>query len=50
MKSAKALAAVGVTFLIALVEHFVPSLPKELIVSCGMFISALAVYWIPNKQ
>ena len=50
MKSAKALAAVGVTFLIALVEFIAPGLPKELIVAGGAFVAALAVYLIPNKQ
>jgi len=50
MKSAKALAAVGVTFLTAIIEYLAPGLPKELIVAGAMFLSALAVYFIPNKE
>jgi len=49
MKSAKALSAVGVAFLTALVEYLAPELPKELVVSGGMFLSGIAVYFIPNK-
>lgn len=49
MKSAKALSAVVVTFLTALVEYLAPGLPKELIVSGGMLLTGIAVYFIPNK-
>ena len=49
MKQAKAVVAIGVTFLIALVEYLAPALPKELIVSGGVFLSGMAVYFIPNK-
>ena len=49
MKSAKALVAVAVPFLVAVVKQIAPNLPTELLVLGGAFLSGVAVYFIPNK-
>jgi len=49
MKSAKALAAVAVPFLVAIVKYAAPQLPEELLVLGSSFLLGVAVYWIPNK-
>lgn len=50
MKSAKALVAMGVTFIVAVVGYAFPELPKELVVSGGTFLTGLGVYFVPNKM
>ena len=49
MKSAKAVVAAGVAFVVAVVEYLAPELPKEMLALGGVFLSGLAVYFVPNK-
>jgi len=50
MKSAKALAAVIVPFIIAVIKYVAPQIPEELLVLGSSLLLGLVVYLIPNKE
>lgn len=49
MNSNKAFAGAGVTFVSAIFEHYVPSIPTELLVMGTALLTGAVIHYVPNK-